>query len=159
MRQILRRYSEPPAVSGAVELKQADDLRHIRPGSSLWAVGRTDKLWNQGGAGPRFGAWELSRNLFQGSKTVYVSAQSTSLRLQFQVENYCDSPASAERITNFLRAALGILRARPASALLQKQDNIAALLADLSVRQVGESVFVEWQWDEEVWRWLRGQPK
>ncbi|MBI4463598.1 MAG: hypothetical protein HY647_02735 [Acidobacteria bacterium] len=157
MRQALQMYPEPSSPSGASELEQSDDLSHIRQSSSLWAVGRMEKLLDQGNGGQRWGTWEMGRSVLQGSKTLYISAQSTSLQLQFQIENYCNSPASAERITSFLQAVLNILRAKPSSASSENQTNLAAFLADLSVRQAEESVFIEWQWDENVWRWLRGQ--
>ncbi|MBI4441734.1 MAG: hypothetical protein HY649_00005 [Acidobacteria bacterium] len=159
IRQALRMSLEPSGSSGAAELQQGEDLRHIRQGSALWAVGRMEKLQRGEESGPRFGAFELGQSLLQGSKTLYVSAQSTPLQLQFQAETYCDSPETAERIASFLQALLNILRAPPSSAPQQGQDNPAAFLSDLSVRQAGESVFIEWQWDEHVWRWLRGQSK
>ncbi|OFW11586.1 MAG: hypothetical protein A3H27_13190 [Acidobacteria bacterium RIFCSPLOWO2_02_FULL_59_13] len=159
IRQALQMYLKPSGSSGAAELQQGEDLRHIRQGSSLWAVGRMEKLRGGEDSGPRFGAFELSQSLLQGSKTLYVSAQSTPLQLQFQAENYCDSPETAERIASFLQALLKILRAPPSSAPQQGQANPAAFLSDLSVRQAGESVFIEWQWNEQVWRWLREQSK
>ncbi|MBI4442746.1 MAG: hypothetical protein HY649_05160, partial [Acidobacteria bacterium] len=92
IRQALQMYLAPSGSSGAAELQQGEDLRHIRQGSSLWAVGRIEKLQRRGETGPRFGAFELGQSLLQGSKTLYVSAQSTPLQLQFQAETYCDSP-------------------------------------------------------------------
>ena len=157
IRQALQMYLEPSGSSGAAELQHGEDLRHIRQGSSLWAVGRMEKLWGRQESAPRFGTFQLGQSLLQGSKALYVSAQSTPLQLQFQVENYCDSPESAERIATFLQALLNILRAPSSSTSQKRKDDMAAFLSDLSVRQAGESVFIEWQWDENVWRWLRGQ--
>ena len=159
IRQVLRRYSANSDDSAAEELQQNQDLRHIRVGSHLWAVGRPEKLWRSEEDSPRLGPFEVGKGMLEGSKTLYVSLQGNAAgKLDIQIEDLCDTTASAQRIANLLQALLGIL-ARPSAESHSTEAGFLGLFSEMSVHPVEESVFLQWQLDETVVRWLDESPR
>ena len=156
--------------SGATELQQGDHFQHIPLESKIWLIGKPNKMLEADGASAQVGSLGLNKGFFRGSKTLYVSVESGLSRLDLHVEDYCDSPASAQRIATSLQGILALLKAMPAnkSAAAKKgapsgranapDADITSLLAGASVEQKQQSVFLQWQLDERAWRYLEGDP-
>lgn len=164
IRQVLQRHAGDIAASAAAEIEEAHDLDHIPAGSSVWAVGRLEKLLNADGEPPPLGSFELGGRFLEGSKTLYLSvdpvdpvdppSENSPAQLRFQLEAQCDSAASAERIANSVQGILALLRFLPSGESETPEKNFSSLLAGISVEHRQESVFLRWEWDESVLSFL-----
>lgn len=155
IRQALQRYQGTISESGASEVKRTGELARLPSGSSLWVVGRVERLFSQEEWLPRLGPFAVGRNLFRGSRTLYVSVRSGLTQLDFQVEDRCDSAATAERLTQTLQGMLALVRAMPPDPSEPSQAKLQALLAGISVQQVADSVLAQWQWNADTLRQLQ----
>ncbi|MCH7977454.1 MAG: hypothetical protein IH935_00580 [Acidobacteria bacterium] len=161
IRQVLQRHAGDIAASAAAEIEEAHDLDHIPAGSSVWAVGRLEKLLNADGEPPPLGSFELGGRFLEGSETLYLSvhpvypsAENGPAQLRFQLEAQCDSAASAERIANSVQGILALLRFLPSGESETPEKKFSSLLAGISVEHRQESVFLRWEWDESVLSFL-----
>ena len=152
IRQALQRRSGEIPDSGAAEMERTEAGSRLPKGSALWLVGRMDRLLNQDQWQPGFAPFRLGDHLLQGSKTVYASVQSRLTRLEFQVENRCQDAATAERIARTVQGLLALVRAMPPQESNPIQAKLPALLKDISVQQVNDSVLLQWQWDADTLR-------
>lgn len=153
--QALRRHSGEAADSGAAELAREENWERISQGNALWLVGRMDRLLDQDGSEPQVGPFRLGGPLLRGSKALYVMVQSRLTRLEFEVEDRCEDAAAAARIARTLQSLLVLLRAAPAEESNPAQGKWTALLQDIAVQQVDDSVHLQWQWDAETLRNLQ----
>ena len=152
IRSALQRYLGKGSGSGAEQLRKNADLSRLPKGSALRVVGRMDRLLDRPEWQARFGAFEIGRNLLRGSKTLYASVRSGLTQLDFHVEDRCESATAAERIAKTLRGLLMLLQPRPSDKADPTPGKLTALLANISVEQVQDSVFLQWQWDRETLR-------
>ena len=166
IRQAVERRLGRLKESAAAEIKRARHLTHIPPGSKIWLVGRPERLWGPEGATPQVGPLGLSRNFFKGSQTLYVSIESGPAQLSVRVEDYCDTPASAQRIAGSVQGILALLKALPLGNVMgpgkaaprdqskAANTNTKSLLAGVSVEQDQQSVFLRWQLDNNALSFL-----
>ncbi len=150
----LQQHSEGSGDSAASELAQAGDLTRISQGAALWIVVRTERLLNQSVTEQEAGPFRIGGPLLRGSQTLYLTVQSRLTQLEFQVENRCVDEASAERFARMAQSLLVLLRAVPLEEPDAVQGKLAALLRDIAVQRVAESVLLQWQWDAETLRVL-----
>ena len=155
IRQILQRHAGDLPASAAAEIEEANDLDHIPAESGVWAVGRLEKLLNADGEPPPIGSFELGGRFLEGSKTLYLTVQNGPAALRIQVEAQCDSAAAAERIANTVKGILALLNFLPSGESERPEKNFASLLAGIEVEHQQESVFLRWEWDESVLRFLQ----
>jgi hypothetical protein len=155
--QALRRHFAPSADSGAAELMREEQWQRISQGNAVWLVGRMDRLLDPDGPDPagRDGPFRFGGPLLRGSKALTVMVKSRLTRLEFEVENRCEDAAAAARIARTLQSLLILLRAAPAEESNPEPVKWNALLQDIAVQQVDDSVHVQWQWDAETLRNLQ----
>ena len=164
IRQAIERSHRDLHDSAASELARRNDLAHIRPGAGTWIVARPERLGMASGTEAQVGSLNLNASLLRGSRTIYVTLDATPARVNLQVEDYCDSTASSQRITGSLQGLLALVKAMPAgkggaSAGATPAPNAQSLLDGITVEQSGQSVFVRWQPGEEVLRLLQSNPR
>ena len=164
IRQEIERHNKDLRDSAASELARRSDLAHIRPGASTWIIARPERLGIASGAEAQVGSLNLNASLLRGSQTIYMTLDSTPARVNLQVEDYCDSPASAQRITGSLQGLLALVKALPSGKAAAPGGSTPApsaqsILAGISVEQSGQSVFLRWQPGEEVLRLLESNPR
>lgn len=143
--------------SASSELKRRNSLVHIPRGSKIWMVGKAERLWEDG-ADAQVGSLGLSASLLKGSQTLYASIEPRPAQLVFRVEDYCDSPASAQRIASSLRGLLALLRAMPAGKSKTGFDP-RSLLGGISIEEAQQSVLARWQWDESALNFLESNSR
>ena len=153
--QALRRHSAQSADSGAAELMREEQWQRISQGNAVWLVGRMDRLLQHDGAEPQAGPFRFGGPLLRGSKALYVMVKSRLTSLEFEVENRCEDAAAAARIARTLQSLLVLLRAAPAEESNSAEVKWSALLQDIAVQQVDDSVHLQWQWDAETLRNLQ----
>jgi hypothetical protein len=159
IRQAVERRRGDLRDSAASEFERSNDRPHLPPGSKLWLIARPERIAGNGGAEARFGSLGLNTGMLRGSKTIYVSLLSGTTRLELHAEDFCDSPASAQRIANSLRGILALLRAMPSNQALPSgksgaEPDARSILAGISVEQAQQSVMMRWQLDEAVLSFL-----
>ncbi|MGH9782854.1 MAG: hypothetical protein ACRD88_01605, partial [Terriglobia bacterium] len=103
----------------------------------------------------RDGPFRFGGPLLRGSKALYMTVQSRLTRLEFEVEDRCEDAAAAARIAGTLQSLLILLRAAPAEESNPGEWKWQALLQDINVQQVNDSVHLQWQWDAETLRNLQ----
>ena len=113
---------------------------------------RTERLLNQGSLQPQSGLFRFGGPLLRGSKALYLTVESRLTQLEFQLENRCEDEAAALRFARMIQSLLVLLRAAPLEGADPTQGKLAALLRDISVQQVADSVLLQWQWDAETLR-------
>jgi len=143
--------------SAAAELKIGNDLTHIPQESRVWMVGRAGRLWAQN-ADAQVGTLGISTSMLRGSQTLYASLDPGPASLKFRIEDYCDTPASAQRIAGTLRGVLALLRAMP-SPMPAAGFQPSLLLKGISIQETQQSVFIEWQWDEQALSFLESNAR
>jgi hypothetical protein len=153
--QALRRHFAPSADSGAAELMREEQWQRISQGNAVWLVGRMDRLLDPEGPEPEAGPFRFGGPLLRGSKALTVMVKSRLTRLEFEVENRCEDAAAAARIARTLQSLLVLLRAAPAEESNPEPVKWNALLQDIAVQQVDDSVHLQWQWDAETLRNLQ----
>ncbi len=153
IRQEIARRAGDLRDSAASELDRGDDRKHIPPGSKFWLIARPERFGGNDEKEAQFGSLGLSRGMLKGSKTVYISLQGGPAQLELRAEDYCDSPASAQRITGTLRAILALLRAMPpekSAAGKPASLSPAVALAGIELDQAQQSVVLRWRLDSAV---------
>jgi hypothetical protein len=153
--QALRRHSGETPDSGATELAREENWQRLSQGNAVWLVGRMERLLQRDGADAAAGPFRFSGPLLRGSKTLYATVKSRLTRLEFEVENRCQDAAAAARIARTLQSLLVLLRAAPTEETSPAPANLSALLQDITVQQVDDSVHLQWQWDAETLRNLQ----
>jgi hypothetical protein len=165
IRQAIQRHNRDLRDSAASELARRNDLGHIRRGSSAWIIARPERLGVASGAEAQVGSLNLNASLLRGSQTIYVTLDSMPARVSLQVEDYCDGPASAQRITGSLQGLLALVKAMPAGKAeappggSPPPPSAQSILEGISVEQSGQSVFLRWQPGEEVLKLLESNPR
>jgi hypothetical protein len=92
-----------------------------------------------------------------GSKTIIASVAASPLQLDIHLENQCESDSSAERIANRFKAILAILQAVPQADTAR--PDYGPLLAAVTIRQSGKSVYLDWKWDLRMLALLTGDAR
>ena len=150
LRHLVERSTQTPANSAAVELRRTGDPQNLPGESELWVFGRLDQLLEGDPEAVQLGVFQLGREWLQGSKAAYLRVESGPIQLDMQLEDRCDSEATAERIASWAKAMLLILKAPPSSQIQSSGPDYTPLLRAVSVRQERESVFLEWSWDASM---------
>jgi hypothetical protein len=165
IRQAIERHNRDLRDSAASELGRRNDLAHIRRESGTWIIARPERLGMASGAEAQVGSLNLNASLLRGSQTIYVTLDATPARINLQVEDYCDSPASAQRIAGSLQGLLALVKAMPAGKAgappggSAQPPSAQSILDGIAVEQSGPSVFLRWQPGEEVLRLLESNPR
>jgi hypothetical protein len=150
LRQVVERSMKGSADSAAVELRRSGDPQSLPGDSELWVFGRLDQLFESDPKAVQLGVFQLGREWLQGSKTAHLRVESGPIQLEIQLEDRCDSVATAERIASWAKAMLVILKAPPSPQIQSSGPDYTPLLRAVSVRQERESVFLEWRWDPSM---------
>jgi hypothetical protein len=148
----LERYTDPPAASAASELATTGEFDRLSQGNALWLVGRTEQLFREGSVQPQSGLFRIGGPLLRGSKALYLTVQSRLTQIEFELENLCEDEDAALRFARMSQSLLVLLRGVPLEGADPTQGKLAALLRDISVQQVADSVLLQWQWDAETLR-------
>jgi hypothetical protein len=164
IRQAIERHNRDLRDSAASDLARRSDLAHIRRGTSTWIIARPERLGVASGTEAQVGSLNLNASLLRGSQTIYVALDASAARVNLQVEDYCDSPASAQRIAGSLQGLLALVKAMPAGKAAAPggstpAPNSKSILEGISVEQSGPSVFLRWQPGEEVLKLLESNPR
>ena len=150
LRQVVERSIQRSGDSAAAELRRSENPQSLPSDSELWVFGRLDRLFESDPEAVELGAFQLGREWLQGSKTASLRVESGPIQLEIQLEDRCDSVATAERIASWAKAMLVILKAPPSPQIQSSGPDYTPLLRAVSVRQERESVFLEWRWDPSM---------
>ncbi|HWP83560.1 MAG TPA: hypothetical protein VNN17_00080 [Terriglobia bacterium] len=146
--ETIARYSEAALSSAKTDLEQRGLWNRGLEGAGVWFAGRTERLLAANGSGPGVASFLLGRDWWAGSRLVLGRVVSSPLRLDIQIENQCESAVAAERMAGAFKTLLALLRSAPGRNA--GGAKYAPLLETVEIRQQGDSVLFDWQWDSRM---------
>ncbi len=158
--EMIERHLGKRSDSAAAEFASGKRFSHIPPESRVWIVGQPARLFEPG-AETQVGSFSLTSGFLRGSQMLYASIDPGQNQIKFRIEDYCDSPASAQRISGTLQGILAMARSLPPGKSGKNRSSgdaaadPGALLAGVSVEQDQQSVLLQWQWGEDALKFLQ----